>query len=912
MDLIFPFIVTGIVAGSIYGLAASGLVLTYKTTGIFNFAQGAIAAAAAYLFYFLTVELQLPWVPALIISVPVLGTALGVLFEILARSLAPQSVAMKVVGTIGVVLIVQGVTRTLFGPDPLRVPQFLPNGMQTFRLVNVNVSVAQVTVTAVAVVLVVLLYLLFKFTKLGVAMRAVVDDPDLVGLHGTSARTVRRISWIIGINVAALSGVLLAPIVGIDVIVLTYLAVASFGAAAVGSFSSIPLAFVGGIGLGILSDVSKAFILQIPALSGLPASVPFIVLFVVLVVTPKRRLTLPPAALRRPPVQWRGPWRLKLLGGIVTLGALIALPFLDSIRIPFFTVGIAQGIMLLALGLLVRTSGQISLASAAFAGIGAVVFSQLAVGAGLPWIVAVLLAALIVMPIGALIALPAVRLSTLFLALATLGFGLLVEQLFYPTDLGFTQLTQGRSMPRPPGFESDLSFYFVALAFFVVVAAIMLVIHSTRLGRVLQGMSASPTAVSVMGLNTYVTRLLVFCVYAFFAAIAGIIYGASAHYATSGDSFFGSFNSLVLLAILAIAPFAAPWYALFGIIPLVLQAYIQNPDTTYWLNVLFGVFAVITAASGGTPTMPQALRTWFERVFGGHRRRQAATTTADSRSDTTEIESVSAGDGSGLRISELKVRFGGMVAVDDVSWKAPRGQITGLIGPNGAGKTTTFNAVSGLNRNVNGVVSLHGVDVGRYGPAARGRLGLGRTFQIPQLCEPLTVATNVALGREAGQAGSNPFSQMVATRSERAVTRKATLDAMELCGISDLADRQAGSLSTGQRRLVELARALAGPFDMFLLDEPSSGLDHSETEEFGRILQLVVRERGCGIVLVEHDMSLVMGICDYLYVLDFGKLLAEGTPAEMAASPLVRAAYLGSEEVDTALASRNTIGLRKP
>ena len=164
-----------------------------------------------------------------------------------------------------------------------------------------------------------------------------------------------------------------------------------------------------------------------------------------------------------------------------------------------------------------------------------------------------------------------------------------------------------------------------------------------------------------------------------------------------------------------------------------------------------------------------------------------------------------------------------------------------------------------------------------------------------QLCESLTVFDNVALGRESSQAGARPISQLVASPAEVRVRSAAAVEAMELCGIADLAGQQAGSLSTGQRRLVELARCLAGPFDLLLLDEPSSGLDRDETAQFGDVLQRVVDERGCGILLVEHDVSLVMRVCSYLYVLDFGVLIFEGDPAAVSASPVVRAAYLGDE-----------------
>jgi ABC-type branched-subunit amino acid transport system ATPase component len=166
-----------------------------------------------------------------------------------------------------------------------------------------------------------------------------------------------------------------------------------------------------------------------------------------------------------------------------------------------------------------------------------------------------------------------------------------------------------------------------------------------------------------------------------------------------------------------------------------------------------------------------------------------------------------------------------------------------------------------------------------------------------ELFTSMTVAENVALAREARQAGSNPLRQQVATPRQWAAVQAATAEALEVCGITGLADRVVGALSTGQRRLVELARVYAGDFRMLLLDEPSSGLDKAESERFGTILRTLVSDRGIGILLVEHDMELVMTVCDELYVLDFGALIFHGTPAETKASPVVRAAYLGSEAV---------------
>ncbi|MFN2537890.1 MAG: ABC transporter ATP-binding protein [Mycobacteriales bacterium] len=264
---------------------------------------------------------------------------------------------------------------------------------------------------------------------------------------------------------------------------------------------------------------------------------------------------------------------------------------------------------------------------------------------------------------------------------------------------------------------------------------------------------------------------------------------------------------------------------------------------------------------------------------------------------------MTAGERDGLRVRELVVQYGGLTAVDGVSLHAPYGRITALLGPNGAGKTSTFAACSGLLRPAGGAISLDGEDLGGVPPQARAQRGMGRTFQRMELFDSLPVLQNVSLGCEARAAGSHPLRQLVQPRGQRRQTEDATQAAMHLCGITGLAGRRPADLSTGQRRLVELARVVAGGFGLMLLDEPSSGLDPRETERFGEVLLTLVRERGVGILMVEHDMALVMSICDYGYVLDFGRPIFEGTMPEVAASSEVRAAYLGDETASTGLAS---------
>jgi ABC-type branched-subunit amino acid transport system ATPase component/branched-subunit amino acid ABC-type transport system permease component len=881
-----PFIVAGIAAGSIYGLAATGLVLTYKTSGIFNFGQGALATAAAYIFYAMHYANNINWVVSLIVSVVIAGPLMGLGMERISRRLSQQSVAWKIVATTGLILIVQGLGTIKYGSDTIDVTQFLPKGNDSFEVGGVNISYAQLIVTVVGVVAVAGLYALFRWTRTGTAMRAVVDDPDLLAMQATNPVRVRRSAWIIGTTFAALSGVLVLPFVGLDAIALTYIVVQAFGAAALGAFSSIPLTFVGAIVIEIAANISQKYVVNVTWLGGLPDSLPFIVLFIALILLPRRRLASGAGIELRPPLQWQGPIRVRAVTGTVVVALLAVVPWVvGAAYIGFWTIGLTQMIMLLSLGLLVKTSGQVSLCQATFGAIGAVVFSQLTVGAGIPWFAALLFAGLIVVPVGAFLAIPAIRLPGLFLALATFGFGIFVQQMLYSTSWMFTAQESGRAIPRPSIGSSDTSYYYVVLVILVVTALIMVAVHELRIGRLLRGLSDSPLAVATMGLSTNTTRVIVFCISAFFAAISGVLYAASIHFAVSSDIHFDPFYSLTLLAVLALAPFAEPWYALFGLIAAVIPGYLTSTNVTWWLNVFFGVSAIAVALRGGHAGMPVRLRQFFERF--GHPRAVAEPAAA------ALVPPQRAPEGDGLQVEDLRVAFGGLVAVDGLSFSVPLGRITGLIGPNGAGKTTTFDACSGLNRRIGGRISLRGKEMTRLAAPARGRLGLGRTFQRMALCDRLTVAENVALGRESGLGGASVLGQLAATRSQRADTRAAAWSAMELCGITELAGTQAGALSTGQRRLVELARCLAGQFDVLILDEPSSGLDRSETGALGRILRRTVEERGCGILLVEHDMSLVMNVCEYIYVLDFGKLLFEGDPPNVAASPEVQAAYLG-------------------
>ncbi len=902
------FVAIGLTAGSVYALAGVGLVLTFKTSGVFNFAQGALTSVAAYSFFVLFVSKGWSWQLAAFTSIVVVGSAMGLLMEPLARRLRRTSLPMQVAGTVGLLLVIQAVLALVFPDEELRtVPQFLKQG--GFILGGAPIQWSDLVTFLFALVATTALSLALRSTRAGVATRALVDNDELLSLNGINPTAVRRGAWVVGAMLAAASGVLFAPLLPLNSLQLTLLVVSAFGAAAVGRFSSLTMTFVGGLLIGVAASVATRYLTD-PLFSGLSASLPFVVLFLVILLT--RR---PGSAFKTPPpfrsgASWAAPRALQLILGGVLLGFLAIVPTFAGIHLTEWTAGLGGIVLFLSLGLLVRTSGQVSLCHVTFMAIGACTFSHLVVGRGLPWFVALILAGAVAIPVGALLAIPAIRLSGLHLALATFGFGFLVQYMFYSRDFMFGAIqTGGLEMPRPTLFGAsqpmtDTAYYYLALVICLMVAIFVVAVTRSRLGRLLRGLGNAPTALETTGAAVNVTRVLVFCISAFIASLAGAMIGVARTTVSAND--FQPLTSLLFLALVMIVIGRAPWDAvLAGLGLFVVPSYLSGGDVPIYLQLLFGASAVLLAVSPATAGGPPAfLRTLITRAFGDGR----TSTPARGAIEPGEPKTPQLG-GAGLEVAGLVVRFGGLVAVDHVSVEVPLGQVTGLIGPNGAGKTTFFNATSGLVRPSEGAVRLNGRVVTRMRPGRRARAGLGRTFQDMQLFDSLTVRENVSLGREGAFAGRNPVSHLVSWGTASRTVRRAADAAIDLCGLGELAETPVNDLSTGQRRLVDLARCLAGDHRVLLLDEPSSGLDVAETTQLGVVVRRVVQERGIGVLLVEHDLPLVLDLCADIYVVDFGRLIFHGTPDEVTESPIVRAAYLGDDSLDTMLETAPAAGV---
>jgi branched-chain amino acid transport system ATP-binding protein len=239
-----------------------------------------------------------------------------------------------------------------------------------------------------------------------------------------------------------------------------------------------------------------------------------------------------------------------------------------------------------------------------------------------------------------------------------------------------------------------------------------------------------------------------------------------------------------------------------------------------------------------------------------------------------------------LETKGITVRFGGNVALNDVSVDARPGLVTGLIGPNGAGKTTLFNAITGLLPPTSGKVFLDHKDISGLPPHKRSRRGMARTFQRLELFTSLTVRENIQVAGEIRNGWDRLHRMNAAAEADRII---------ELVGLTSVADRDVSDIPTGTARVVELGRALMTRPKVLLLDEPASGQTEQETEHFGRLLQQLAHDDGLTVLLVEHDMSLVMAVCDHIHVLDFGRIIANGTPDEIRKNQAVLDAYLGAE-----------------
>jgi branched-subunit amino acid ABC-type transport system permease component len=612
---LMPFVFAGVADGAIYSMAALGLVLTFKTSGIFNFAIGAQAAASAYVFYSFRMDAGLPWPVAFVLALLLVGIGGAFLLERMAYWLEEAPAIMKVVATIGLIVLLQSLLTGIYGTPTLQFPPFL--SQKTVDIAGSTVLASQIIVTVLALAATIALTLFFKRSKVGAAMQALVDDPELLASQGTSPAVIRRYAWAIGSCFVSMSGMLIAPILGIDINLMLLLYITAFGAAALGAFDNLVVTFIAAIGIGIATNVLSIELAKIDSsfVSRLYTQVPFIALVAALLLVPKARLVERGGKRVRklPPIHQLSP-RVTVGLAVVTLAVFAAVPHVvPSVDLNQFTVGIGFAVVLVSLALLLWSSGQISLCHMAFAAIGAAAFSH-AQSHGVPWIGCLLLAGLAALPAGAFVAIPSFRLSGVYLAVATFAFGLLAQNLLYPSEWMFG-LDDTTPLIRPDwgglDTKNDQGFYYLALVIAGLMVALVLAVRRSRLGRILQALADSPAALDAHGVRTKVTRLSVFCLSAFIAAIGGVIIGAANSGAGGNASGpFGYFNSLALITVLVFCgrrPVFGPVIAAFLFVVAKIYPPMDSAFMTDYRGVFFGLVALGVALWPGLrmPTLTE-------------------------------------------------------------------------------------------------------------------------------------------------------------------------------------------------------------------------------------------------------------------------------------------------------------------
>jgi len=582
----------------------------------------------------------------------------------------------------------------------------------------------------------------------------------------------------------------------------------------------------------------------------------------------------------------------RFIPALVVLALLAVLP---QLPVPPFWITLLNNIgiaSLVAIGLVLLTGvgGLTSFGQAAFCGFGAYTTAVLTTAYGFsPWMTLPLS-----LSVGALIALPlgliTVRLSGHFLPLGTLAWGIALYYLFGQIDLlgrhdgiaGIPPLSIGDYR-----FMSGSSIYYVIWTFVILTALAAQNLLDSRVGRAIRALRGGGQAPEAFGVNVARAKLTVFVLAGVTAALAGWLY-AHMQRAINPTPFSISMGiEYLLMAVIGGAGYV--WGAIFGAsLVLVLKELLQRllPDligtTANFEMIVFGALLVVILQFARDGLWPVVLR--FFPSKSSHRIRGDAPALGkrEAPSPGTPL----------IRVEKARKTFGGLVAVNDVSFEVKAGQIVGLIGPNGAGKSTTFDLITGMNSLSGGQILFEGKPLTGRSPRDIARQGVARTFQHPKILPSMSVLENVALGAHQRGTGGVLQSILRLERTEEAALMAEAMRQLERVGLAEFKDRPAGDLALGQVRILEIARALALDPVVLLLDEPAAGLRYGEKQELAALLKKL-RGEGMSILLVEHDMSFVMGLVDHLVVLDFGTRIADGKPQEVRENPAVIAAYLG-------------------
>jgi ABC-type branched-subunit amino acid transport system ATPase component/ABC-type branched-subunit amino acid transport system permease subunit len=938
--------VLGLLNGLTIGLLAVGLVLMYRSNRFLNLAYAQLGALPALLLAKWRLDWHWNWWVAFVAAI-----AAGVVISLLVEVLLIRPLLKRSRSPVRLLLLSLAVSQLLLaltyipalGPNSSDTPLYPQPFTSNITIGNVVLSGMNVLTAILVPIIVIGLTVFLRYSLLGKQVRAAATNPDAARLCGIPIHRVSAIVWAIAGGCSVVSAVLQAPTqVSFNFASFgPYLLMLTLGAAALGAFVSLPLALGGGVLLGVVGQL-------VIANTSDATDAEVVVFLVILAIVFFRGRAIARAfdlgggiAEERPilrvPESLRSSALIRFyrpslaLGSLALLAVWPLLPYFHRTGNEFLlTLILIYAVIGVALTMLIGWGGQVSLGQFAVVGLGAYLaarWQQHGMSLPLLCLTVGLAGALCLVIIG----LPALRVRGLSLAVTTLGFAVVAEDwLFHQSWVGTSEafgvnvnparVASGLGHP-----SSQLAIYYVTLVVLVLGFAMATLLRRSGPARLMLAVKDNERASSAFGVMPATVKLSVLAISGFFAGVAGVMWAEA--WKQVAPTQFSADVSIAIVAIPVIGGLGSLSGAVLAAVLIYAGTFFIGPHLSSVFgslgnNIGFSLFLAAVFEIGVLIKYPTGIAGQVQGIWQSYLDRRAKTAppaTSDEQVlaaagahrthladavDATEVPAARDGEDAGaaavpLRVQGVRVRYGGIIALADPNIEVRPGEIVGLIGTNGAGKTTLMNVISGLARSRGGSVELFGQEVVDLPTDIRtAGFGLARSFQDATLFGSLTVTETVQVPltrrHKVGMVPAMVGAPWVRDVEHR--TRQEAEQIVERFGLSDWANVRTSELSTGTRRICDLATQVAARPRLLLLDEPTAGVAQREAEAFGPLLRRIRDELDCSILIVEHDMPLLMGLCDRIYAMETGTVIAEGTPEEIRRNPRVIASYLGSDE----------------